>query len=119
VPDRNPTEALTFGGTALAAHDQVLGRDHAWTNDSARVTADALDALGRTEEAKALRERYGVASPDEPLSGWALYSRKLNNNAPFHDFLKSGWPIFFGNREGKEAHSTRIPCRVCCFKRPS
>ena len=58
MPDRNPTEALTFGGTALAAHDQVLGRDHAWTNDSARVTADALDALGRTEEAKALRERY-------------------------------------------------------------
>jgi hypothetical protein len=31
-----------------------------WTKDSARVTADALDALGRTEEAKALRERYGV-----------------------------------------------------------
>jgi hypothetical protein len=28
--------------------------------DSARVTVDALDALGRTEEAKGLRERYGV-----------------------------------------------------------
>jgi hypothetical protein len=25
---------------------------HLWTKDSARVTADALDALGRTEEAK-------------------------------------------------------------------
>jgi len=36
------------------------------TKDSARVTADALDALGRTEEAKALRERYGVTSSDDP-----------------------------------------------------
>jgi tetratricopeptide (TPR) repeat protein len=55
-----PTEALTLGETALTAHDKVLGPGHAWTNDSARVTADALDALGRTEEAKALRERYGL-----------------------------------------------------------
>ena len=38
----------------------MLGRDNAWTKDSARVTADALDALGRTAEAKALRELYGV-----------------------------------------------------------
>jgi tetratricopeptide (TPR) repeat protein len=60
------TEALTLGETALTAHDKVLGRDHAWTKDSARVTADALDALGRTEEAKALRERYGVTSSDKP-----------------------------------------------------
>jgi hypothetical protein len=29
-------------------------------------TADALDALGRTEEAKALRERYGLTSSDDP-----------------------------------------------------
>ena len=55
-----PTEALALGETALAAHDKALGRDHPWTKDSARVTADALDALGRTEEAKALRERYGL-----------------------------------------------------------
>jgi hypothetical protein len=27
----------------------------------ARVTADALEALGRAGEAKALRERYGLA----------------------------------------------------------
>ena len=45
---------------------RLLGRDHAWTKDSARVTADALDALGRTEEAKALRERYGVTEPENP-----------------------------------------------------
>jgi len=29
-------------------------------------TADALDALGRTEEAKVLRERYGLSSSDDP-----------------------------------------------------
>jgi tetratricopeptide (TPR) repeat protein len=57
---RSTTEALALGEAALAAHDKVLGRDHVWTKDSARVTGDALDALGRTEEAKALRERYGV-----------------------------------------------------------
>jgi hypothetical protein len=51
--------ALTFGETALAAHTKLLGPNHPWTKDSARVTADALDALGRTEEAKALRERMG------------------------------------------------------------
>ena len=37
----------------------TTGLNHPWTKDSARVTADALDALGRHEEAKALRERYG------------------------------------------------------------
>jgi len=55
-----------LGETAFAAHDITLGRDHDWTKDSARVTADALDAIGRTEEAKGLRERYGVTSSDEP-----------------------------------------------------
>jgi tetratricopeptide (TPR) repeat protein len=59
-----PTEALTLGETALAAHEKLLGRDHSWTKDSARVTADALDALGRSEEAKALRERYGLTGPE-------------------------------------------------------
>jgi tetratricopeptide (TPR) repeat protein len=61
----HPTEALVLGEMALAAHDKALGRDHALTNDSARVTADAFDTLGRTEEAKALRERYGLAGPKE------------------------------------------------------
>ena len=58
-----PTEAFE---AALAAHDKTLGRDHALTKDSARVTADAFDALGRTEEAKALRKRYGVTSSHDP-----------------------------------------------------
>jgi Tetratricopeptide repeat len=61
-----PTEALTLGQAAVAAHDKALGPNHPWTKDSARVPADALDALGRTEEAKALRERYGLTSSDDP-----------------------------------------------------
>ena len=61
-----PGEALTLGETAFGAHDITLGRDHDLTKDSARVTSDALDALGRTEEAKALRERYGVTSSEDP-----------------------------------------------------
>jgi Tetratricopeptide repeat len=40
-----PTEALTLGETALTAHHKVLGLDHPRTKESARVTADALDAL--------------------------------------------------------------------------
>ena len=64
----HPTEALALGETALAAHDKALGPDHAWTKDSARVTADALDALGRAEEAKALRERYRLTPPEKPQS---------------------------------------------------
>jgi tetratricopeptide (TPR) repeat protein len=63
-----PTEALSLGETALTAHDKVLGRHHIWTKDSARVTADALDALGRLEEAKALRERYTLTPPEKPQS---------------------------------------------------
>ncbi len=54
------TEALALGETALAAHDKVLGPDHHLTKDSARVTADALDALGSADKAAALRARYGV-----------------------------------------------------------
>src|SRR5262249_2264814 len=41
-------------------HDKVLGRDHRYTEESARVTADALDALGRNKEAAKLRKRYGL-----------------------------------------------------------
>jgi hypothetical protein len=60
-----PTETLTLADSALTGHEKVLGRDHAWTRNSAGATADALDALGRTEEAKTLRERYGVTSSDD------------------------------------------------------
>ena len=66
--DGHSTEAMALGDTALAAHDKLLGRHHAWTKESARVTVDALDALGRTEDAKALRERYGLTELEEPKS---------------------------------------------------
>jgi tetratricopeptide (TPR) repeat protein len=55
-------------GHALAIHEVTPGPNHPWTKDSARVTANALDALGRTEEAKVLRERYGLAALENPKS---------------------------------------------------
>jgi tetratricopeptide (TPR) repeat protein len=53
-------EAFRVGETALTTHARVNGPNHPSTKDSARVTADALDALGRGDEAKALRARYAV-----------------------------------------------------------
>jgi tetratricopeptide (TPR) repeat protein len=52
------SEALALSEAALAAHDKVLGANHPWTQESAQVTADVLDALGRAGEAAALRTRY-------------------------------------------------------------
>jgi hypothetical protein len=49
----------------LATHDAVNGSNHPWTKDSARVNADALDALGRGAEALVLREKYGVVRADK------------------------------------------------------
>ena len=66
LASRQPLEALAVSEVALAVDEKTVGSDHAWTKESARVTADALDRLGRTEEAKALRERYGVASSGDP-----------------------------------------------------
>jgi Tetratricopeptide repeat len=37
-----------------------LGEGHAWTKDSAAVTADALDALRRADDAMAVRARLGL-----------------------------------------------------------
>jgi hypothetical protein len=62
----DPSGALALSTTAMAAHEGAIGVNHPWTKDSARVTAEALDALGRAEEAKALRERYGLAGPEKP-----------------------------------------------------
>jgi hypothetical protein len=84
---------------------KALGPDRPWTKDSARVTADALDALGRTEEAKALRERYGLTEPEkpnphEPLSGWpfTLLAKVKQQRRPLALFLKSGCALVSGNR---------------------
>ncbi|MGD1037186.1 MAG: FxSxx-COOH system tetratricopeptide repeat protein [Roseiarcus sp.] len=58
---RRSAEALPLAEASLAAHERESGAAHPWTQDSARVTADALDALGRADEAAAVRARYGVA----------------------------------------------------------
>jgi tetratricopeptide (TPR) repeat protein len=54
-------EALPLAQAALATHEAASGGDHRWTKDSARVAADALDALDRGEEAAELRARHGIA----------------------------------------------------------
>ncbi len=54
-----PAEALPLAETALAAHEKVLGAAHPTTQISAGIAAAALDALGRGEEAAALRARFG------------------------------------------------------------
>jgi hypothetical protein len=51
---------------ALLAHEATGGLDHPWTKDSARTTADALAALGRAEEAAALRARFGIETDGQP-----------------------------------------------------
>jgi len=56
----DPARALGFGEAALTAHDKMLGPHHPWTKDSAEITAEALDRLGRREEADGLRRRYGL-----------------------------------------------------------
>jgi len=55
-----PARALAAGEAALAAHEKTLGPNHPWTRDSARATAKALAAARRSEEAAALRARYGI-----------------------------------------------------------
>jgi tetratricopeptide (TPR) repeat protein len=61
-----PVEALSLGQAALAIHAGTNGPDHIWTKDSARVTADALDALSRADEAAALRARFGFPQKPKP-----------------------------------------------------
>jgi len=56
-----PVEALVEAQAAVAAHAKTLGLRHALTRDSARTCAATLDALDRTEEATALRAKYGLA----------------------------------------------------------
>ena len=57
-----PKKALALGEAALSTHEKACGPNHSWTIDSARVTADALNALGRTAKANALRIRYGIGT---------------------------------------------------------
>ena len=60
VDTGHAADALNLAEFALTVHEAMFGQNHPWTKDSARVTADALEALGRAEDGKALRERYGL-----------------------------------------------------------
>jgi class 3 adenylate cyclase/Tfp pilus assembly protein PilF len=64
----NAADALAFSKTALTGHEKVLGENHRWTRDSAGTTADALAALGRADEALALRNRYGFEPNPRPAA---------------------------------------------------
>ena len=57
----NPGPAHAAASAALSASEKELGAQHLWTQDYAGITADALAALGRGEEAAAVRMHYGVA----------------------------------------------------------
>jgi hypothetical protein len=50
-------------GPEHPTHETALGANHPWTKDSAVVTADALAALGRADEATALRRRRAFRGP--------------------------------------------------------
>jgi hypothetical protein len=56
----NAVEALHDGEAALAGLEGAHGKNGPWTKEAARITADALDAMGRAEEAAALRARYRI-----------------------------------------------------------
>jgi hypothetical protein len=74
------------GEAALADHEKALARKHSWTADSTRVTADALTALGRIQEADAIRMRYGI--------DYAEYSRgRTSRFAKFKIFRKNLAPF--------------------------
>jgi hypothetical protein len=61
VTMQRPADALRRGEAALATLARVHGPSHPWTKDCAGITADALDALGRAEEAEALRAKHEIA----------------------------------------------------------
>jgi hypothetical protein len=52
---------------ALATHAATNGPNNPWAKDSAAAAAYALDALGRADEAAALRARFGLSSSKEPI----------------------------------------------------
>jgi tetratricopeptide (TPR) repeat protein len=55
-----PAEALPVAQNALSIHELGHGPKHPWTITCAKLTADALCALGRADDAAKLRVRYGL-----------------------------------------------------------
>jgi hypothetical protein len=60
LAESGPSEALALSEVALPAHETSSPPITRWTKESARANADALDAVGPTDEAAALRARYGI-----------------------------------------------------------
>jgi hypothetical protein len=60
LAEGNVAQAITFSEAALCVHEKTFGKNHRWTKESARVTADALDAQGRIAEALALRTTHCI-----------------------------------------------------------
>ena len=76
-------EALTLAQAAVAVLDKALGPEHQSTKDSASTCADALDELGRTDEAVPLRARYGLKA--ELISLRRPVSRRVNRTGNSED----------------------------------
>ncbi len=52
--------ARKLAETSLSTYEKLLDKNDPWTKESASIAADALVALGRADEAAALRARYGL-----------------------------------------------------------
>ena len=52
--------AASYSQRALVIFDKALGLNHPWTQNAALDAAGTLAVLGRAQEAKALREKYGI-----------------------------------------------------------
>jgi tetratricopeptide (TPR) repeat protein len=61
-----PAKALPLAQAALGALEKALGSKAGWTwtREAAIVTSAALNALGRTDEAKSVRQRFGLGDAD-------------------------------------------------------
>jgi hypothetical protein len=62
----NADDAHKLAEAALSAYEKLLGKNDPWKKESASITADALDALGRAGEAAALRARHGLEKDTRP-----------------------------------------------------
>jgi tetratricopeptide (TPR) repeat protein len=58
-------EALRTAEQALSVHEEMLGRSHHWTRDSANVYAESLATVDRRDEAAALRSTYERPGDDK------------------------------------------------------
>ncbi len=81
-----PGQALALVEPALTRLEQSLGVDHVLTQDSARVAAEALDALGRYEEARDVRARRSGAQRSEPADERPAHALRRRSLAELFGF---------------------------------